>query len=143
MKESTNQRNRRERPVCRSGSVPNITRVDGRYHLSICHSDRSDSGVEESTTLEKEPTQDKACCLGRALDSHSLPRDDMSIGDTIHPHRLYSERGGRQIAAPTDTPVGDTIHPHGLFSGRFRNGTQAVPYGFADWFIFLPNVFRK
>ena len=28
------------------------------------------------------------------------------------------QRGGRQIAAPTDTPVGDTIHPHKLYSLR-------------------------
>ena len=41
-------------------------------------------------------------------------RDDMSGGGATQPHRLYSERGGRQIAAPTDTPEGDTIHPHGL-----------------------------
>ena len=30
--------------------------------------------------------------------------------------------------------VGATIHPHGLNSERPRNGTQAVPYGFADTF---------
>ena len=40
------------------------------------------------------------------------------MGGSIQPHRLYSERGGRQIAAPTDTPVGDTIHPHGFYSQR-------------------------
>ena len=43
-------------------------------------------------------------------------RDDMSGGGTIQPHRLYSGRGGRQIAAPTDTLVGGTIHPHKLYS---------------------------
>ena len=61
-------------------------------------------------------------------------------GHTIHPHRLYiqrggrqvaaptgpsdvyrfvgtvlvSKRGGRQIAAPTCTSVSGTVHPHGL-----------------------------
>ena len=39
---------------------------------NVCHSDRSVSGVEESTTLENEPPQDKACYLGRFLDSVSL-----------------------------------------------------------------------
>ena len=43
--------------------------------------------------------------------------------------------GGR-FAAPTDTPVGGTVHPNGLYSLRPRNGTQAVPYGFAGWYIF-------
>ena len=62
---------------------------------------------------------------------------------SIQPHRLYLQRGGRLIAAPTDTPVGDTIQPHGFYSGRFRNGTQAVPYGFADWFILEPTDFKN
>ena len=39
-------------------------------------------------------------------------------GGTVHPHRLYSGRGGRLVAAPTDTLVGDTIHSHGLYSER-------------------------
>ena len=38
------------------------------------------SGVEESTTLEDGPTQDKTSYSGRFLDSHSLPRNDMSGG---------------------------------------------------------------
>ena len=38
------------------------------------------SGVEESTTLEEEPTQDKTSNLGRFLDSHSFARNDMSVG---------------------------------------------------------------
>ena len=40
------------------------------------------------------------------------------MGGSIHLHRLYSGRSGRQIAARTDTPVGDTVHPHGFYSGR-------------------------
>ena len=71
----------------------------------------SASGVEESTTLDNKPTQDKTCHLGRFLDSHSFARNDMSVCGSVHPHELYS--------------------------GRFRNGTQAVPYSFADWCIFL------
>ena len=38
--------------------------------------------------------------------------------DSIQPHRLYSKRGGRQIAAPTGTSVSGTIHPHGLYMQR-------------------------
>ena len=49
-------------------------------------------------------------------------------GDTIHPHRLYMLRGGRLLAAPTDTPVGGTVHPHGLYMQR--GGRQvAAPTG--------------
>ena len=35
------------------------------------------------------------------------------LGGAIQPHGLYSIRGGRQIAAPTDTLVGGFIQPHG------------------------------
>ena len=34
------------------------------------------------------------------------------------PHRLYSKRGGRQVAAPTVTLVGSTVQPHRLYSKR-------------------------
>ena len=89
-----------------------------------------------------------------------------TLRGSIRPYRLYSERGGRQIAAPTVTLVGsaaqphrfylqrggrqicrpywrNSIQPHEFYSQRPRNGTQAVPYGFADWCIFLQNVFQK
>ena len=50
-----------------------ITTCGGeRYHPPTCHSERSVSEVEESTTLDKEPTQGKICNLGRFLDSVSL-----------------------------------------------------------------------
>ena len=145
-------------------------RNNGRIRRNVptfCHSDRSVSRVEKSTTLLKEPTQGKICNSGRFLDSLLLARNDMpgggciqpyglhslrtgtahrpfptvSLGgctsapivptmqnavprlihrlwrspfpegegygrNTIQPHRLYSKRGGRQIAAPTDTLVG-------------------------------------
>ena len=122
--------------------------------------------MEESTTLVNEPPQDKICHSGRFLDSHSLPRNDMSGGGTIHPHRLYSERGGRHSSRPyirnTFAPIVPTIQnavphlihrlwrspfpegegfgrnpvqQHGFYSQRPRNGTQAVPYGFAGrWY---------
>ena len=49
----------------RSGTVTDNT----RHVPPFCHSDRSVSGVEESTTWDKEPTQDKTCYSGRFLDS--------------------------------------------------------------------------
>ena len=58
----------------------------------FCHSDGRVSGVEESTTLLKEPTQDKACYSGRFLGSLR------SLGMTCRgavpfcPHGLYSKR---------------------------------------------------
>ena len=39
---------------------------------NACHSDRSVSGVEESTTWDNEPSQDKICYLRGFLDSVSL-----------------------------------------------------------------------
>ena len=48
----------------------------------------SASGVEESTTLEEEPTQDKACYLRRFFDSlYSLGMTNR-WGGSIPPHRL-------------------------------------------------------
>ena len=41
LKSETFQRYCRERPVCRSGSVAIITRVDERSHISTCHSERT------------------------------------------------------------------------------------------------------
>ena len=62
--------------------------------------------------MDKEPTQDKTCCLGRFLDSHSFARNDMLVGGSVQPHELYPQRP--------------------------RNGTQAVPYGFAGGWILSP-----
>ena len=57
-----------------------------------CHSDRSASGVEESTTWQKVPTQGIICNLSGFLDSLPFARNDISGGGTIHRHRLYSSR---------------------------------------------------
>ena len=90
----------------------------------------------------------------------------MLIGGSIQPYRLYSMRSGRQIAAPTVSLVSGTIQttrgvfgtwraansrpygvvpfcPHGLYLQRPRNGTQAVPYGFAERSIFSTVVVQK
>ena len=67
------QRNRRERPVCRSAPertelFPIIPNTFPRF----CHSDR-EAEWRNLPRWVKEPTQDKNCCLGRFLGSfHSL-----------------------------------------------------------------------
>ena len=106
----------------------------------ICHSDRSASGVEESTTLEEEPTQGKTCNLGRFLDSHSLARNDMSGGGAFLSAQVIFETWR---AAGSRPYLRGSVQPHGLNSGRSRNGTQAVPYGCADWWIFYPAYFKN
>ena len=91
----------------------------------------------------------------------------MSGGGTIQPHRLYPERclamnHRRYIAWYRSTaqvifatwraadcrPYGHTgwvvsFCPHGLYLLRPRNGTQAVPYGFAGRPAFSSGVFEK
>ena len=155
-----------ERPVCRSGDVAKTTCVGKQNHLSDMSFRPERSGVEESTTLEDGPTQDKACYLSRFLDSHSFARNDMSICDSIQPHGLYSGRcmamnHRRYIAwyrstaqviiatwraadcRPYRPSWGNTVFPHRFYSLRSRNGTQAVPYGFAERFLFLTNAVQK
>ena len=39
--------------------------------------------MEESTTFDKDPPQDKLCHSGRFLGSHSFARNDMSEGDSV------------------------------------------------------------
>ena len=38
--------------------------------------------------MDNEPPQDKTCCLGRFLDSHSFARNDMSVGGSGLPARV-------------------------------------------------------
>ena len=40
-------------------------------------------------------------------------------GITIQPHKLYLQRGGRQIAAPTDTLVGGSVLSAQVVFGAF------------------------
>ena len=70
------------------------------------------------------PKQQVLSCVGSSshvVDS-STPlrcgRNDIPEGSTVHPHRLYSERSGRQIAAPTYTLGRSTVHSYGLYSLR-------------------------
>ena len=70
LKTSAYQRTRRERPMCRSARErTEALPIKTRHVPHLCHSDRSVSGVEESTTWDDEPTQDKTCYLGRFLGS--------------------------------------------------------------------------
>ena len=51
-----------------------------------------------------------------------------TLRGSIRPYRLYSERGGRQIAAPTVTLVGSAAQPHRFYLQR--GGRQiAAPTG--------------
>ena len=62
------------------GSVK-CCRNSGRIRRNVppsCHSYRSVSGAEESTTLEEEPTQSKICYLGRFLGSLLFARNNKS-----------------------------------------------------------------
>ena len=74
------------------GKIPRLAsfaRNDKTWgRCTFCHSDRSVSGVEESTTLDEEPTQDKICHLGRFLDSfHSLGMT-WSVGGSVMSARV-------------------------------------------------------
>ena len=98
-------------------SVTNTTRWDKTEPPT----DMSFRGSEsESRNLPKWqilPCVGYYCNLGRFLHSaDAQDLNDTSIGGFIQPHRLYIQRSGRQIAAPTDTPVRGLIQPHGLYS---------------------------
>ena len=78
------------RTGCSGGNLPPLAVRPVVGHLDLLQSNQKRlsfrperSGVEESTTLDNEPTQDKTCYLGRFLDSHSLPRNDMSGGGSV------------------------------------------------------------
>ena len=80
----------RIQPVWISGTTPHV-----------CHSDRSVSGVEESTTLVNEPTQNKTCYSGRFLDSlRSLGMTCRYVVSFNHTGHICNVAGGK-IAAPT------------------------------------------
>ena len=73
---------------------------------NVCHSDRSVSGVEESTTWDNEPTQDKACYLGRFLDSLR------SLGMTCRGVVPFNQTGCiRYVASPWRGWSGDESSP--------------------------------
>ena len=121
-------------PHCSGGNLPptgpegrnrgTFTFVTAKPETSVIQA-LSVSGVEESTTLENEPPQDKNCHLGRFLDS---ARNDMSGrgGGTIQSNGLYLPRcqplagaGWRWVNAATLFRIlGGTIQPHRLNTPR-------------------------
>ena len=135
MNGNTLQRNRRERPVCRSGNAANrtsavewycasrggilaarhvatITCVVERNHPPTCHPDRNEMEWRDLPKLQALPYAGYYCNLSGFL--HSA---DAAVGmtyqrGTVHPHRLYSIRSGRQDCRPYRR---GTIHPHGLY----------------------------
>ena len=130
---------------------------------NVCH-----SGLERKWSGGIHPSCKITCVwerllLGKIPPLAALGRDDMSVGGSVQPHRLYLQRGGRQIAAPTE---GYTVQPHGLYLQRFMamnhrryiawyRSTAWVIFGasperhigrslrFRWWVDFLPNVFQK
>ena len=99
----------------------------------VCHSDRSVSGVEESTTLENEPTQGKTCCLGRFLDSLcSLGMTCRGVVSFNHTGYHCNVAGGRLPPLRTHRGVVSCI-----CTGYIRNvpGTAHRPFptSFSGW----------
>ena len=133
MKESTNRRNRRERPACRSAPertepLPIIPENVPPYVIPT----GAQAEWRNLLKLQALPYAGYLCYLGRFL--HSA---DATVGMTYVFSLVVTNsniqrvalRPWRQIAAAT---LRGSIHPHGFYSLRPRNGTQAVPYGFAD-----------
>ena len=119
MKESTQQRNRRERPVCRS--APERTELFPiKPKTSPIMSFRPQrSGVEESITFGKEPTQDKTGYSGRFLDSLcSLGMTCWQVVLRILTGYICNAPGTAHRPFPTVSLAGRTVQPHGLFSPR-------------------------
>ena len=133
--------------MCRSGDVANITRADEwgtqcsgddsspsnventtcageRYHPPTCHSglERKRSGGIYSSGNNNQRMVKIATWEDPSTPFH-FGRDDMSGGGAVHPHRLYSQRGGRLIAAPTD--VIPFIHMSYI---RYAPGTAHRPF---------------
>ena len=94
-------------------------RIRNNQTRNVCHSDRSVSGVEESTTWDDEPPQDEICYLSRFLDSlRSLGMTCRGwfpfnrtgcIRNGASPCRGWMALGQRRYIVPY---MGNTIHPH-------------------------------
>ena len=163
LKESTCQRNRREWAKCRSGPGAKTTRVDKTElpprHVIPTVAKRS-GGIFPSSKNNLRKV--KLATWEDPSTPFHFGRDDTAGCGTIHPHGLYSLRCHGDESSPLHCVIlfnctgysrnvaGDKIAaPIGVVpfnctgSIRYapRNGTQAVPYGFADGFNFLTNVF--
>ena len=88
-------------------------------HPPTCHPDRNAMEWRDLPKWQALPYTGYYCNLGRFL--HSA---DAAVGMTDRgvipfcPHRLYVQRGGRLIAAPTCTLERSTVHSYGLYSLR-------------------------
>ena len=108
-------------PARRAGVVVRL--YPQQSNQNVCHSDRSVSGVEESTTWDDEPPQDKICCLRRFLDSVSLARNDMPGGGFVLSTRVIFAT----VPAPRRGWSGDESSPlHWVPYIRYYHSTEQV-----------------
>ncbi len=89
----------------------------------FCHSDRSVSGAEESTTLEKEPSQGKICNLSRSL------RSFHSVGITCRGVRSTSQVVFGTLLGDESSPLHCTVYWVVAFihTGYIRNIASPSP----------------
>ena len=128
---------RRKMSAVRRVAVPTQKEAFVIWALSV-------RGVGESATSEEEPTQDKACNLGRFLDSLRSLGMTYTVGFTFAPVvptmlnavlRLPTAYGGPP--SPKGKVLGGTVHPHRLYSGRcmamnhrrYSTSSIVVPFG--------------
>ena len=106
-KKSTSQRNRRERPVCRSGGrfEYNPCGQNGISYRHVIPGSEASRGIFSSCRFY--PTQVIIATWEDPSTPFHFGRDDMSIGDTIHPYRLYGT--ARNMVSPN---VAAMIHRH-------------------------------
>mgnify|MGYP004644357731 CR=1 FL=1 len=81
------------------------------------------------------------CYLGRFLDSHSFARNDMSVGGFVLSTRVLIGTCHGDESSPLHCVI--PFNHTGSIRGVPRNGTQAVPYGFAGRFVFSTGVVQK
>ena len=99
----------------------------------LCHSDRSASGVEESTTWDDEPPQDKTCHLGRFLDSlRSLGMTKRGVVPFINTD---------PICHAAERHIGRSLHP--LPHGKQRTTLVAPRIVLCQFFTPFPLRFYR
>ena len=84
------------------GNVAETTCVDKQNHppdMSFRPERKRSGGIHPSSNYNLRKV--KLAAWEDPSTPFHFGRDDISVGDTIQPHRLYSECSGRQIAAPT------------------------------------------
>ena len=90
---ATHQRNRRERPVCRSGCVSNITCAVEWLHPPICHPDRSETEWRDLPKWQILSCVGNFCNLGGFLHSADAAVGMTCLsGGSVYQHRLFPQR---------------------------------------------------